>query len=229
MLAPFIEGEPFSHVSRVFATLKQRGENARMVRVSSPEALVAFSRREERLPGYEEATRRSSALGYLPVLRPVGGTFAPMDSGSIVIEEFGFTAQDEWPQARYQRHAELLCDVYRSFGADAQIGEVPDEYCPGRYSVNRSGEAKISGTAQRVSKGAWVVSTTVRVTSAAPLWPVIAACATALGTSVDPLRAGSLLGDEQAASVLEVASAIQRRFSQDGARPLDLRDRSLEP
>lgn len=220
MLAPFIDGEPFSHVSRVLSALQQRGENARMLRVTSPEALVAFSHREERLPGYAQATQWARELGYLPLLRPLGGTFAPMDPGSIIVEEFGFTTEDEWPQERYQRHAGLLCEVYRSFGADAHIGEVPDEYCPGRYSIHRSGEVKISGTAQRVSKDAWVVSTTVRVTSAAPLRPVIAACATAFGAAVDPLRAGSLLEDDHEISVDEVASAIQRRFEQEGARPL---------
>lgn len=222
MLAPFIDGEPFSHVSRVFAALQQRAENARLLRVTSPEALVAFSHREERLPGYMEAAKRARDHGYIPLLRPVGGTFAPMDSGSIVVEEFGYTTEGEWPQNRYQRHAELLCEVYRSFGADAHIGEVLDEYCPGRYSIHRAGEVKISGTAQRVSKRAWLVSTTVRVTSAGPLRPVIAACAQAFGTDVDPMRAGALIEDGDDESVLDVASAVLRHFVQDGVAPISL-------
>lgn len=221
MLPPFVDEEPFSHVARVFTALQQRGEGARVLRVTMPDPLVAFTHREERLTGYREATERAAELGYRPVLRPVGGTFAPMDEGSIVVEEFGFDTTQQWPQPRYERHAGLLCDVYRSLGVDARIGELPGEYCPGRYSIHRSGKVKVSGTAQRVARGAWVVSTTVRVNSADRLRPVIAACAEAFGSAVDPLRAGSLLEGDDETSVVDVAELVLTRFAQDGVAPLD--------
>src|ERR1700755_32297 len=71
--------------------------------------------------------------------------------------------------ARFADEAESQAQALRSLGVDARVGEVPGEYCPGRFSVNAGGETKLIGAAQRIIRGAWLFSSVVVVDGSARL------------------------------------------------------------
>lgn len=220
--------DPFAHVAPRLAALRDAARPVRSVRIVRPGRVIAFSRRDERASCFGPARRAAGAAGFLAAVRPVGGTFAPMHGGSLVVDEFGWSEPGEWPQDRFDRHATLLRDVFRSYGIDARLGEVPGEYCPGAHSVNRGGLVKLSGTAQRVARGAWLVSSIVQVESTEPLRAVTERVAAALGTAVDPDVTGALSDTVVGLAPAEVAARIARRFRESGAGEVQIEDSAAD-
>lgn len=206
----------FAHVAPTLARLGARGQPTRLLRIWRPPRAIAFSRRDERQPGFARAAEAAHELGFAAAVRPVGGTFAPVHEGSLVVDEFGVTEGPEWPNERFDRHAALLADVFRSYGIDARVGEVPGEYCPGSHSVNRAGIAKLSGTAQRVAGGAWLVSSVVQVGSVDALRDVTTRVAEALDAHVDVSATGALADTVAGLSPGDVAPRIAERFRDSG-------------
>jgi len=139
-----------------------------------------------------------------------------MHEGSLVVDEFGWSGSGQWPTERFDRHATLLAEVFVSYGIDARVGEVPGEYCPGAHSVNRAGLVKLSGTAQRVARGAWLVSSVVQVGSVEALREVTARVAAELDAPVDVATIGALSDSAPGLTVDEVAARIAKRFREDG-------------
>lgn len=213
--------EPFGHVAPTMDRMREAGRDIRILRIARPGRMIAFSRRDERMPGFASAVAVAEAHGFAASVRPVGGTFAPVREGSLVVDEFGWTSGQEWPQQRFDRHAELLAEVFASYGIDARVGEVAGEYCPGAHSVNRGGVAKLSGTAQRVSRGAWLVSSVVQVEAVGALLPVTEAVAAALSADIDLATIGALSDTVPGITVEEVASRIAERFHDDGVTEIE--------
>lgn len=208
--------DPYAYVARRLAALRDAAQPVRMLRIASPERIVAFSRRDERASRFALACRAVEDAGFIAAVRPVGGTFAPMHGGSLVVDEFGWSPPGEWPAARFERHTHLLHDVFDSYGIDARIGEVAGEFCPGQFSINREGRVKLSGTAQRVTRGAWLVSSIVHVESAEPLRDVTTRVAQALGAAVNADVTGALSDTVAGLTPADVASRIAQRFCADG-------------
>ena len=67
---------------------------------------------------------------------------------------------------RFEAEACLIAEALQSLGVDARVGEVPGEYCPGRWSVNADGARKLAGIGQRVIHGGAHVGTDVVVDDA---------------------------------------------------------------
>lgn len=210
------DADPFAHVAPTLDRLREEGRETRMLRITRPRPAIAFSRRDERASGFAAAVAVAEASGFLSAVRPVGGTFAPMHSGSLVVDEFGWSGSGQWPNERFDRHAALLAEVFASYGIDARVGEVPGEYCPGAHSVNRAGLVKLSGTAQRVARGAWLVSSVVQVGPVDELLEVTARVAAALEAPVDVTTIGALSDTVPGLTVDEVADRIAGRFRVDG-------------
>lgn len=218
---PDAAADPFVHVAPTLERLREDARERRMLRIARPRPAIAFSRRDERAPGFARAVAVAEQAGFRAVVRPVGGTFAPLHEGSLVVDEFGWTAGTEWPTERFDRHAELLAEVYASYGIDARVGEVPGEYCPGAHSVNRAGLVKLSGTAQRVARGAWLVSSVVQVGPVDALREVTALVAAELGAEVDVATIGALSDTVPDVDADEVAVRIAQRFRADGVDSIE--------
>lgn len=217
---PAVSVAPFAHVAPTLERLRERERPMRMLRIAVPEPMVAFSRRDQRRPQFARAVAAAEEAGFVAAVRPVGGTFAPMHGGSLVVDEFGWSPPGEWPDARFDRHAGILAEVFAAFGIDARIGEVPGEYCPGGHSVNRGGEQKISGTAQRVTRGAWLVSSVVQVHGGASLRAVTERVAAALETPLQTDRSGTLADTIPDITVEAVADALRVAFLAQGVAVL---------
>ena len=92
--------------------------------------------------------------GFDATLRLAGGRAAVFHDGTM---EIGHAVPEEEPRAgiheRFERTAGRLARALGRLGVDARVGEVPGEYCPGRYSVNARGAVKLAGIGQRVVAG----------------------------------------------------------------------------
>src|SRR5688500_4043138 len=124
------------------------------LRLARPAAVVAFAKRDALAPGYARALAAARAHGFGAIVRLAGGRAAVFHEGTL---ELAHAAPDPDPragiQARFEASATLIARALRRLGADARVGEVPGEYCPGRWSVNAAGERKLAGIGQRVVKG----------------------------------------------------------------------------
>src|SRR4051794_5839729 len=135
------------------------GRRPGAVRVFAPAPAVAFGRLDALRPGFAAACAVARRHGRTPLVRSVGGHAAVYDERCLVIEHV-VAAPDATGglQERFAEHAGRLQRVLRELGADAQIGAVPGEYCPGSYSVNAGGRLKLAGLAQRTVRGAALTS-----------------------------------------------------------------------
>ena len=202
------------------------------LRVYRPAPAVAFSRRDGLHPGFGQAVRASEAHGFAPVLRSPGGRAVAYHEGALCLELV--VADRDASSGATQRFVELadvLVEALRSLGVDARVGAVPDEYCPGRHSVNGAGRVKLAGTAQRVVRGGWFLGAVLLVDGAGPVREVIAPVYAALGLPCDlstigaasELRPGIDVEDVEVA----VLAALSRRVRLRSARgPDDLLGRS---
>jgi octanoyl-[GcvH]:protein N-octanoyltransferase len=190
------------------------GRRGGVVRSYRPRPTVAFGRRDSFLPGFASATDAARRRGYTPVIRGAGGRAAAYDEGCLVFDEI-MPAPDSMGgiQARFSDEAERQAQALRSLGIDARVGEVPGEYCPGEFSVNARGKTKLIGAAQRIVRGAWLLSTVVVVEPVGELRAVLEDVYSSLGLAWDPATTGSVAAEAPGTSVGAVREAILAQYA----------------
>ena len=198
----------------VIPALLLRSQNAtwsQLVHIYVPNGpTVAFSGRDLRSPGIAAATRIAREAGFEPVVRSPGGRMVAYDSGAVVIDHLDRTTGIRHAgSATFAANAESHVEVLRALGdVDARVGEVDGEYCPGEYSINVGGTAKVVGSAQRVTATGSLFSTVVQVAVSDRVRDVIVEVSEALGYD---LRQSSIAGLADYAPALtadEVAAAF---------------------
>lgn len=197
------------------------GRHPPVVRLYRPAPTVAFSRRDRFEPGFEQACAVARAAGYTPLLRSAGGRAAAYDEQSLVLDRI-VTAPDitDGIRRRFDDTAGTMAATLRALGLDARVGELPGEYCAGSHSINLGGVLKVAGTAQRVIRGAALVSCVLVVGSGPPLRELIADVYGALGLAHDPRVTGALQEIEPGLSIEAVAAALSDAFA-PGASPVE--------
>ena len=135
---------------------------------------AAFSRRDTLASGYPEATRVARRLGFHPIVRPVGGRLVAYHEGALLVDVLARhpSPADEIHQ-RFREFGQAVASALRSLGVDARLGAVANEYCPGPFSVNVGGRAKLAGTAQRITRGSFLLSALVIVRDPEPIRSVL--------------------------------------------------------
>jgi octanoyl-[GcvH]:protein N-octanoyltransferase len=205
------------------------GELPETLRLARPGTMMAFSKRDVVAPGYVEAVRAARAAGFEPIVRLAGGRAAVFHSETL---ELAHAVPEEEPRVRiHERFAFTAGIVARALirlGIDARVGEVPGEYCPGRWSVNAEGARKLAGLGQRIVAGGshtgavLVVSGADRVRSA--LEPVYLA----LGLSWDPSTVGAVVGSNGSDEGGRAWEAVRDALVAEYALVYDLEPASLD-
>jgi octanoyl-[GcvH]:protein N-octanoyltransferase len=195
-------------VSRAVMHRVAEGALPETLRLARPAAVVAFAKRDALSPGYPAALAAARARGFGAILRLAGGRAAVFHEGTL---ELAHAVPDPDPKPgihqRFEATATLIVRALRRLGTDARVGEVPGEYCPGRWSVNAAGARKLAGIGQRVvARGSHtgaviVVDGAERVRAA--LEPVYAA----LELDWDPATVGAVDEEVGAADALGGAAA----------------------
>jgi octanoyl-[GcvH]:protein N-octanoyltransferase len=161
-------------------------------RVFRPGPTLAFGRLDALGDGYAEACRAARARGFTPVVRLGGGRAAAYDEGSVVVELVTRTAAvTHGVQERFAVGTQLLLAALARVGVAAEVGELPGEYCPGRWSVHAPGGPKLAGAAQRSIKGASLFTAVVVVEGGARVRAVLEAVHAELGLAWEPTTAGA--------------------------------------
>ena len=199
------------------------GRRAPALRVFRPGPTAAFGRLDALRPGFPRACELACERGLTPVLRSVGGHAAVFDERCVVVEHL-LREKDATAglQARFEDQSRRVRDALAALGADARIGELAGEYCPGPHSVNVGGRVKVAGIAQRMVRHGAAISAIVVVGGGPDLRAAIEPIYAALELPVDVATAGAL--DEELPGV--TAEEVARRLGQ--AYDLDAEPRELD-
>jgi len=195
-------------VSRALLERAAAGEIGPVFRLSVPGRSVQFGRMDAARPGFGAAVEEGRALGFAPVVRLAGGRAAVFHEGTLSFARIVPEARRDLDiERRFAEVSGLMRDAFASLGADARIGEVPGEYCPGRHSVNLAGSVKVMGIGQRLVRGASHVGGVVVVADAALVNLVLDPVYRHLGYEWDPAATGAL-ADAVPTDTDAVAAAI---------------------
>jgi octanoyl-[GcvH]:protein N-octanoyltransferase len=191
-------------VSRAVMHRVAQGALPETLRLARPAAVVAFAKRDALSPDYARAVAAARAGGFGAILRLAGGRAAVFHEGTL---ELAHAVPDPDPKPgiheRFEATATLIAGALRALGVDARVGEVPGEYCPGRWSVNAAGARKLAGTGQRVVAGGSHTGAVIVVDGAERVRSVLEPVYRALGLEWDPRTVGAVaeeLGAERSAS-----------------------------
>lgn len=184
-----------------------RGELPETFRIGRPGAMVAFGKLDLASPAYPEAAHAARDAGFEAIKRLAGGRAAVFHEHTVAFAWAG-PAQDTWSGThdRYRAVAGIVERALRRLGVDARVGEVPREYCPGDYSVNARGQAKLAGIGQRLIRGAWHIGGVIVVDEGDRVRDVLIPVYEALGLDWDPATAGAV-ADEAPGTTWEDAVA----------------------
>lgn len=186
-----------------------------MLRIYRPAPTAVFGARDRFLPGFPAAVAAARARGFTPALRTLGGRVAVYHQGSLIVDHI--EPADEFlggTQARFAEFGELYAAALRAAGADARMGEIPGEYCPGEYSVNVAGRIKAIGTAQRVTKSGWLFSSSIIVSDPVPIRAALTDIEAALGIDWDPATGGAITEVHPDIDVDRVQNALLDAYEQ---------------
>lgn len=185
-----------------------------VVRYYRPAPTLAFGRRDSFLPGFRGAAAAARRHGYTPVIRGAGGRAAAYDEGCLIFDEVVPSAESmAGIHDRFAAEARRQAEALRRLGVDAEVGAVPGEYCPGQFSVNAGGRVKLIGAAQRVVRGAWLLSSVVVVRSADVLRAVLEDVYAALDLAWDPATVGEVAAEAPTLGIDDVRTALLDQYA----------------
>lgn len=191
-------------------------------RLHAAQPVLSFGKQDGLHPGFAKAVAAARTAGFTPVLRLAGGRAAVFHEGTLA---FAHATPEEAPREgtrrRFEATGELLVAAFGRLGVDAEVGEVPGEYCPGAWSVHAGGRIKLAGVGQRLIAGAAHVGGVVVATDTERLKNVLVPVYEALELDWDPATAGSLEDEAPGLtidSVLEAMIAeLRERYDPVGA------------
>ena len=185
------------------------GARPPVVRVYEPGPTVAFSKLDSHATGFGAACAAAREHGYAPVVRLGGGHAAAYGPGCLIHEEIvSHHSTLEGLGERYERESAVVRRALLGLGVAVTAGQLEGEYCAGAHSLHAGG-VKVAGIAQRVIKGAALVSTVVLLDAGPSLRAVLVDVYRALGIAWRPETAGSLadVGPAPALGALAAARA----------------------
>ena len=180
-------------VSRAVMHRVAQGALPETLRLARSGPMVAFAKRDAVTPGFGAAVRAAREAGFEPVLRLAGGRAAVFHEGTL---ELAHAVPDPDPKPgihdRFEATATLIARALRELGVDGRVGEVPGEYCPGRWSVNAAGARKLAGIGQRVVAGGSHTGAVIVVEGAELVREVLGPVYEALELDWDPATVGAV-------------------------------------
>ena len=220
-------GEPTAGpaLARILLDQVADGTRGATLRISRPVPAFAFGRRDVVSPGYFAAVRVAAGMGLPGIERISGGRATAYTDRTVVL---GFTVPAREPArtttARFEWVAGLVAGTLGDLGAEALVGELEGEYCPGRFSVNLGGEIKVAGLGQRMIPGAAHVGVVLTIGGSGELRRMLIPIYRALGLEWNPGTAGSVSDRLPDISVERFESALLGRLG----RRTELIDRDLD-
>lgn len=202
-------------ISHSILSAVSQGDLGATLRLHIPGAMVAFGRADRVTPGYDSAIRAAEAHGFTAVERLAGGRAAVFHETTLA---FSLAMPIEEPKVgihdRFEMVANVMASAFESLGIDARVGELPGEYCPGKWSVNVGGKVKVMGVGQRLVRRAAHIGGVVVVDGGDRVRDVLIPVYRALGLDWDPRTAGALADRSPGLTLEMVAGSIEERFAE---------------
>jgi lipoate-protein ligase A len=110
------------------------------------QALIV-GRRDSHLPDFSQTVDRLRDEGWPVLIRRSGGTACPVSRGTLQIALARIVVPKVTIETAYMELAGFISTVLKSYGLEAEIGENPNAFCPGRYDISVNGR-KIAGLSQ---------------------------------------------------------------------------------
>ena len=210
--APTSFGSTIDRLRRIAA-----GEESSVLRFSRPEPVVGFGRRDELNPGFAAAREACIRRGFSASVRKVGGRAAAYHRDCLIVDHlFADDDATSGNMRRYREFGKLYAGALRDLGIEADVGEIPGEYCPGEFSVHgldaTGRKIKLVGTAQRVIAGAWWFSAGIVVARPEPLKAVLTEAYQHLNLPLDPGTIGSANQAVPELQCEDVEDAVQEHY-----------------
>lgn len=194
---------------------------APLFRIDRPAPTLSFGRLDRIRPGFAAAAAAAHAHGFAPTLRVGGGQAAAIHEGALSIgiaqPHDGATTRE-----RFAWLAEVVQGALARVGVMAERGRLPDEYCPGDWSLHAGG-VKLAGLSQRVKKDATWTEGLLIVTGAAAARAVLTPVYAALDLPLDPATVGAVEDVAPGVTVDDVAAALADELAARGpVMPVEL-------
>lgn len=180
-------------------------------RIGRPAPTLSFGRLDRILPGFAVAVETARSLGFAPTLRVGGGRAAAIHEGALSIG-IAQPADDSTTRDRFQLLADTVLGALARVGVVAERGQLPDEYCPGDWSIHAGG-IKLAGLSQRVKRHATWTEGLLLVRDGARARAVLEAVHADLALPLDPATVGALDDLVPDVTVDVVAAALRDELS----------------
>jgi lipoate-protein ligase A len=202
-------------ISHALVNAVGSGREPETLRLHHTGDIVAFGKHDTITPGYSGAVAATIAHGFTPIERLAGGRAAVFHSGTLA---FAWAIPANDPRAgvtsRFVEISTLLTAALRSLDVDAQVGEIPGEYCPGAYSIHAAHRVKLVGVGQRLVRGAAHVGGVISVANGARIREVLEPVYHELGLDWSPSTAGAVDDFVPGVTVDDVLMAVVQAFSE---------------
>jgi octanoyl-[GcvH]:protein N-octanoyltransferase len=190
------------------------GDAADTARVYRPGPTVAFGRLDRGRVGFERACEIAREHGRVPLVRLGGGHAVVYDQGSLIVE---FVRRHERSfeglEPRFVEVTTVIQQVLRASGVALELGELPDEYCPGRFSLHFRDGPKVAGVAQRVRPRASLTTAVIAVTGGDELRAVTASVYAALELPLALATVGAISDRERSIGIEGIEEHLAERVA----------------
>ena len=180
-------------ISRAILQRVNSGELPATLQVGMPHQVVAFGKHDTLAPGFSGAVAIAHDQGFDTTVRIAGGRAVVFHPGTV---RFAWTVPEEQPaqtmHARFETLARAVVATLAGFDIPSHVGELPDEYCPGRYSVHLTGGGKIMGVGQRLARNAAQVGGMIVVNDSRTINSVLQPIYRELNIGFDPAMTGAI-------------------------------------
>ncbi|MBB4661857.1 lipoate--protein ligase family protein [Conexibacter arvalis] len=183
-------------------------------RIGRPAPTLSFGRLDRILPGFDAAVETARARGFTPTLRVGGGRAAAIHEGALSIG-IAQPADDSTTGERFAALADAVLGAFARVGVRAERGQLPDEYCPGDWSLHAGG-VKLAGLSQRVKRHATWTEGLLIVRDGWRARGVLEAVHADLGLPLDPATVGALDDLVPGIEVADVAAALRDELAARG-------------
>ena len=217
-----IEGDPVLDTATSHAVLRRvaAGEITETLRLYTPDPALMFSMLDAHRSGFAEAERRAQEAGFPGVFRLAGGHAALFHSECLAFAwSMPVAEKRDGIRDRFETVSRWICQSLIRVGVPAQVGEVPGEYCPGEYSVNAAGRAKLMGVGQRVIRGAAHIGGVIVVRHADSVRDVLTDVYATLELDWKPETAGAAEDTAPGITTEDVREALLEELRQ--TRPIE--------
>ena len=200
-------------ISRVILDKVSQESMPETLRIYTPPEVVAFGPLDTISAGYQTSVLEARSKGFEAIRRLAGGRAAVFHRGTIA---FSWTIPDADPRAnvdsRFNDASIILLSALRQLGVEARIGQVPGEYCPGRFSINARGKKKIMGVGQRLVSRAAHLGGVIVLANSDRIRDVLRPVYRALELNWDPNTVGSIEDELGSTPYEEARDAITEAF-----------------